>query len=224
MRIGELADLAGVTVRTVRHYHQSGVLPEPPRRANGYRDYTVDELVAVLRIRQLTGSGLSLAQAGAIILDESTGSNEEMLDRIDEGLQARIAELTAQRERLAQARSGGPIGLSKLAAALTASPADLPVATLVAHLLGDDRADLLAERLQAPDLQSDLVEAQRRFEAIDAATPTAELDRLAGQIQRIIAELIPHLSDLAADQERLIVDLAERDLNEHQRAFIRRSG
>ena len=37
MRIGELADLAGVTVRTVRYYHQKDVLPEPARRANGYR-------------------------------------------------------------------------------------------------------------------------------------------------------------------------------------------
>lgn len=39
MRIGELAALAGVTTRTVRHYHRVGLLPEPGRRVNGYRDY-----------------------------------------------------------------------------------------------------------------------------------------------------------------------------------------
>ncbi|WP_260615593.1 MerR family DNA-binding transcriptional regulator [Microbispora sp. KK1-11] len=32
MRIGELAALAGVSTRTVRHYHHLGVLPEPPVR------------------------------------------------------------------------------------------------------------------------------------------------------------------------------------------------
>ncbi|MBO4273911.1 MerR family DNA-binding transcriptional regulator [Microbispora triticiradicis] len=39
MRIGELAALVGVSTCTVRHYHQRGVLPEPPRRDNGYRRY-----------------------------------------------------------------------------------------------------------------------------------------------------------------------------------------
>jgi DNA-binding transcriptional MerR regulator len=39
LRIGELADLAGVTVRTIRHYHAKGLLAEPPRDPSGYRRY-----------------------------------------------------------------------------------------------------------------------------------------------------------------------------------------
>lgn len=39
MRIGEFAELVGVTTRTVRHYHHIGLLPEPDRSANGYRIY-----------------------------------------------------------------------------------------------------------------------------------------------------------------------------------------
>ena len=35
MLSSELAELAGVTVRTLRHYHQIGLLPEPPRTAGG---------------------------------------------------------------------------------------------------------------------------------------------------------------------------------------------
>ena len=46
MRSGELAALAGVTVRTLRHYHQIGLLPEPERGGNGYRDYDVHDLLA----------------------------------------------------------------------------------------------------------------------------------------------------------------------------------
>jgi hypothetical protein len=35
----ELAKLAGTTVNTIRHYHRSGVLEEPDRRRNGYKQY-----------------------------------------------------------------------------------------------------------------------------------------------------------------------------------------
>ena len=51
MRSNEVAKLAGVTVRTLRHYHQLGLLSEPPRRANGYRDYSPADVARVLRIK-----------------------------------------------------------------------------------------------------------------------------------------------------------------------------
>ena len=38
--IGQLADYAGVTIKAVRHYHQRGLLDEPPRDSSGYRRYT----------------------------------------------------------------------------------------------------------------------------------------------------------------------------------------
>ena len=50
MRSNDVAKLAGVTVRTLRHYHQLGLLPEPPRQANGYRDYSPADVARVLRI------------------------------------------------------------------------------------------------------------------------------------------------------------------------------
>jgi len=53
MRIGELAGLAGVSTRTVRHYHRIGLLPEPRRRENGYRSYELRDLVLLLRARRL---------------------------------------------------------------------------------------------------------------------------------------------------------------------------
>ncbi|MET7978371.1 MerR family DNA-binding transcriptional regulator [Streptomyces mirabilis] len=39
MRIGELATMSGVAAKTIRFYEQSGLMPEPPRTAGGYRDY-----------------------------------------------------------------------------------------------------------------------------------------------------------------------------------------
>lgn len=60
MRSKELADLAGVTVRALRHYHQLGLLPEPPRAKNGYREYGAVDLARVLRIKRLSSLGISL--------------------------------------------------------------------------------------------------------------------------------------------------------------------
>ena len=39
MRIGELADRAGLSTKAIRYYEDIGVLPQPERQANGYRSY-----------------------------------------------------------------------------------------------------------------------------------------------------------------------------------------
>ncbi|MGY2061630.1 MerR family DNA-binding transcriptional regulator, partial [Nocardia gipuzkoensis] len=51
LTIGQLATAAGVTVRTVRHYHHVGLLPEPERDASGYRRYGAQAAVDLIRIR-----------------------------------------------------------------------------------------------------------------------------------------------------------------------------
>ena len=58
----ELAELTGTTLRTVRHHHEVGLLTEPERRANGYKQYGVAHLVRVLQVKRLTDLGFSLTQ------------------------------------------------------------------------------------------------------------------------------------------------------------------
>ena len=72
MRSNEVAKTAGVTVRTLRHYHQLGLLPEPPRAANGYREYTAADLARVLRIKRLASLGFPLARIGALLEEMDT--------------------------------------------------------------------------------------------------------------------------------------------------------
>lgn len=67
MRISEVARLAGTTVRTIRHYHAIGLLAEPARLPNGYRDYSAADLLRVLRIRQLASLGFSLGQVPQVL-------------------------------------------------------------------------------------------------------------------------------------------------------------
>jgi DNA-binding transcriptional MerR regulator len=223
MRIGELAELAGVTIRTIRYYHQAGVLPEPPRRSNGYRDYTVDHLVAVLRINQLTSSGLSLAQAGAVAADTSSATTDEALDEVDRALEARIAALTEQRERLARARAGHHVGLSRVAAALSLTSTDVPIAILLAHLYKDHpQIDHLADALLEPKLRTALVSMQERFDAIDETSTDSELEELTVWVRSLLAEFAGELPPLTDEQSQLVLDLVERDLNDRQKAFVRR--
>ena len=223
MRIGEIADLAGVTVRTIRHYHQLGILPEPMRRANGYREYTVDQLVTLLRIRQLAQSGLSVTQAGAVISSAPDATPDDVLDEVDASLQRQIAELEEQRRRLADARAGEHVGLSKLAAALVSSPEDIPLSTLFAHLYpSDQHADRLIEALEDPEMRRSIAVTQARFTAIDAATTARELDEIAAQLGRLAARFGGDAPEVSADHTRLLMSLAERDLNDRQRDFLRR--
>ncbi|MDT9697937.1 MerR family transcriptional regulator [Streptomyces sp. P17] len=100
MRIGELADAVGVTTRTVRHYHHLGLLPEPERLPNGYRDYTLRHAVVLARIRRLTELGLGLAEVRDVLADDVGKDLAEVLSELDEDLARQEAALRERRARL----------------------------------------------------------------------------------------------------------------------------
>lgn len=66
MRISDCAELTGTTVRTIRYYHQIGLLPVP-ERVLGRRDYQLEHVARVLRVRWLSDAGLSLDQVAALL-------------------------------------------------------------------------------------------------------------------------------------------------------------
>jgi DNA-binding transcriptional MerR regulator len=68
VRIKELSDVTGATVRTIRYYHQIGLLPVPDRR-DGRRDYNLTYVARMARVRWLTQAGIPLATI-AKMLDE----------------------------------------------------------------------------------------------------------------------------------------------------------
>ena len=66
-RSGELAELAGVSTDTLRHYERKGVLTRPLRRANGYRQYPVSALQRVQLIRRALAVGFTLDELAAVL-------------------------------------------------------------------------------------------------------------------------------------------------------------
>ncbi|MFF8030636.1 MULTISPECIES: MerR family transcriptional regulator [unclassified Streptomyces] len=134
MRIGELAGVVGVTTRAVRHYHHLGLLPEPERLGNGYRDYTLRHAVVLARVRRLTELGLGLAEVRDVLADDAGKDLVEVLTELDEDLarqeeaiRDRRARLRALLESEGALAAGGPVsaGLGALfreMAHLTDSP------------------------------------------------------------------------------------------------------
>jgi len=99
MRIGELVGLVGISARAIRHYHQVGLLPEPARKANGYREYSLRDAAGLARVRRLTELGLSLDEVGDALAGDAGRELAEILRDLD-------ADLARQEDDLRQRRAG----------------------------------------------------------------------------------------------------------------------
>ncbi|MFF5288103.1 MerR family transcriptional regulator [Paractinoplanes globisporus] len=102
MRIGELADLVGISTRAIRHYHRVGLLPEPARRTNGYREYSLRDAVELARVRRLVELGLSLGEVGDVLAGDADRDLAEILRELDADLAGQEADIRRRRDRLAQ--------------------------------------------------------------------------------------------------------------------------
>lgn len=96
MQVKELADLAGTTVRAVRHYHHTGLLPVPEVR-DGRRDYDLRHVARLIRIRWLAQAGVSLPRIAGLLGSEPDGARP---GAVVADLQATLGMLDEQLERL----------------------------------------------------------------------------------------------------------------------------
>ena len=109
--IGQLAGYAGVTIRAVRHYHQRGLLAEPPRDSSGYRRYSAQHAIDLVKIKTLAEAGVPLARIKELLAADPDRFAAAIAE-IDRNLQERAAELLRTRERLAQLRAGDRLFVS----------------------------------------------------------------------------------------------------------------
>jgi len=110
LTIGQLASYAGVTVRTVRHYHQVGLLPEPERDASGYRRYGATAVVSLIKIRTLASAGVPLAQIGQL-LEADASAFAAAVEKIDRHLRDEIERLETSRRHIGQLAAGDSLVL-----------------------------------------------------------------------------------------------------------------
>ncbi|MFE4516118.1 heavy metal-responsive transcriptional regulator [Kitasatospora sp. NPDC056783] len=105
MRIGDLATRTGLTTRTIRFYEGSGLLPSPPRTANGYRDYPDTSVPRLSFVRDAQRAGLTLAEIRSVLAlrDDGQAPCGHVTGLIQEHLsdiERRLAELAATRDAL----------------------------------------------------------------------------------------------------------------------------
>lgn len=109
MFIHELAQITGVSAKTIRYYESIGLMPDPERTENNYRQYAP---AAIERLRYIVSArslGFSLADVGEFLSrrDEGTLPCRHVLDSMDEriaDIDRRIADLLALREALSHFR------------------------------------------------------------------------------------------------------------------------
>ncbi|MGJ9422559.1 MerR family transcriptional regulator [Aeromicrobium sp. CF3.5] len=212
MRSHDVAELAGVSVRTLRHYHQIGILPEPFRQANGYRSYDLATIARLLRIRQLTELGVPLDRVEVLL---ETTPDEGILDEIDSRLTAAIERLQGQRRQIARLRETGeradlPEGLAEI---LSLGPPsgtvgvlaelDQDTLLLVARVLGPDTLnrqalDDLAGVLQSMTDDADLGAAGAEFDQLPVDATSADIGRAAQRLATALAPIVVRLQDSPA--------------------------
>ncbi|WP_432989496.1 MerR family transcriptional regulator [Dactylosporangium sp. CA-233914] len=192
----QLAELTGTTVKTIRYYHQIGLLDEPERTTNNYKQYTVLHLLRLLQIRRLADLGLPLDKIATI--EPADGQPDEAIRVLDLELEATIERLQRIRGELACImRHRTPVDVPEGFAAVgdRLSAADRALITVLSRVLDEDALREIREIAGRRDPIDDELDALA--DDADDATIEQLAQRLSAQI---IAERAgnPALANLAA--------------------------
>lgn len=225
----ELAELASTTENTVRHYHRIGLLPEPERRVNGYKQYGVRDLVNLLRIRRLVTLGVPLAQIGDVSAD--AGNTVDALLDLDAELQSSIERMQKARDDIAaiirdHAPADTPAGFETVASRL--SEADSAMIHIYSQLYDEDA---LADVQKMVEEDTDPISAEIDRLSADADDETKR--RLAEGLAPLLAQSlldypwlrnpIPHLSKSERITQRTVIDAVAELYNPAQLEVLSRA-
>ncbi|MFH8987118.1 MerR family transcriptional regulator [Streptomyces sp. NPDC017940] len=197
MRIGEIAAAVGLTTRVIRHYHHLGLLPEPARRPNGYRQYGLREAIVLARVRRLTELGLGLEEVRDVLADDAGRELTEVLAELDDDLARQEAGIRARRERLAELLQLSREGLL---------PGEGPVSPGLAELFGRLRpseSETAAKDLEHLALFDATADPGHRDRLYDALRGLADDGGLAGRLAELYARL-DELVDAEPDDPRVV--------------------
>lgn len=234
LSVKEVAEVAGVTPRTVRHYHSIGVLPEPPRDGSGYRRYGGKELVELVRIVRLRALGMPLPQIAQRVraTDSDDVSLTDALGALADELDAEISRLVATRDRLRE--MAGSETFDQPVKALTQALQDQGVLGPAGHLrTGEQWAAAVLDALHPEGISGVLAQASRLFSdstvmaalrplrrrlgKLSARSSDAEIAALAADIAAVLPS-----SDVDGRVDIGLVDLLLTDrLNPTQQRFMR---
>jgi DNA-binding transcriptional MerR regulator len=162
LTIGQAAAFAGVTVKTVRHYHRLGLVKEPKRDRSGYRRYRSTDLLRLVRVRTLAAAGVPLTEI-VELLDAEPARFAAAIADVHRRLTDRIEDLVARRETLLRLGHGD-------------------------RALLPDRACAILERLAALGFRSDYVASQREALVLFRALIPEGFEHFMTQLEHRLAD------------------------------------
>ncbi|MFI7340339.1 MerR family transcriptional regulator [Streptomyces sp. NPDC050085] len=243
MRIGELAGIVGVTTRAIRHYHHLGLLPEPERLANGYREYGLRHAVELARIRRLTELGLGLGEVRDVLADDAGRELVEVLAELDADLARQEAEVRERRARLrgllSDAERGRLPAEGPLSPELTAFFHELGEADTLSPMAAKDREmlalldttappeareQLMASVLPAfsgPGAREAALDLYARLDALADAAP--DDPRVAEAAQALAALLPPDLPITESPGQNVFFDSVLAEFSPAQAEVLRQA-
>ena len=110
--VKQVAERVGMPSRTIRYYDRIGLVRADDRSAAGYRLYSAEDEGRLLFIRRAKRLGFSLGEIRGLLAAAEDGCGatvpelQRLLEQKVDEIDARIAELSAFRDRLIDYRAG----------------------------------------------------------------------------------------------------------------------
>jgi len=106
LTISRLAERAGVGIDTVRYYERAGLLPAPPRRASGYRDYPADAVRRLRFIRRAKELGFTLTEIGELLELSDPRDGKRGMRAVKRAAETKLAVVEHKLAELQRVRDG----------------------------------------------------------------------------------------------------------------------
>jgi DNA-binding transcriptional MerR regulator len=207
--VGDLAKRSGLTVRTLHHYEELGLLVPSARTDSGYRLYTDADVHTLHRILAYRHMGLPLKDIGPLLAPGAQAPLADLLARQITVVEARIAEqqrLLSLLQRVARrARAGDNVDVEELLRLITAQR------VIEQHYSDDEIARMRAMQDAIPPdtlrhLKAEMPQLLAGFRAAhDAGTPPGD-----GQVLELsrrwlaMERLVPIDEDLRLKGRRML--------------------
>ncbi|MEH2339532.1 heavy metal-responsive transcriptional regulator [Nostoc sp.] len=101
--IGQVTDISGITIRTIRYYESLGLLKSSRRTEGGFRQFSLDVLTRLAFIKRAQNLGLSLEEIGNILQVYDQG--QAPCGEIKEKLENKLLQIDHQIDQLLTLRS-----------------------------------------------------------------------------------------------------------------------
>lgn len=232
-----ISDLVGITVRTLRYYHQIGLLREPKRTTKGLL-YDETHLLTLLRIKRFSMMSLTLDEIADIIHTPTSPRARRILLELDQALADRVAEIESQRRVIEEClRDNTPVDvLPRFARHLAAlrrlgnydtTAADKALEELAAGYGSEEVARVVDAVIQDPII-SRLSVLEERLRRINEDSGESELTDLAKDYGRLLVDLYTvnaqaGLKSVSGHDLVEAIELAESTANEREREVLKRA-